>query len=580
MNQDILPPGLFDMNIPWMDMPTTQPPQTSSLSKFTSRLPQPLDDIEDNIDDEDGATGNAEVIDGDVQREPWSMTESDYDQLCREIHSVADSLPPAYSIPSKDALTRYLEIYMFCIYKFLPFIHPATFSVREKDAALVLAVAAIASLHRFDHPTSYTLYFAAKAILLEKIRREDVQVSASLLSGERGSTPNSRSDLGTIQTLILLTSFASWADKTIVHDALSMASQLAARVRESGISKSDEMPPNVDWLSWIAIEERRRTLLSAYVVFNLHSIAFDIPPLILSHEVGVSLPGYGDQWAAKSAAQWRRATRQVECRFQGALKSLFAGHEPLGDSGVSSFANYVLIHGLLQQIYMDRHGSPGLLRPEALRFYETVLSAWQLTWEHTDETSLNPLSPKGPLGLSATALFRLAYIRLNSDISPCQGLLTRDVRCITGKHIDITRSPHICKAVLQAAHALSIPVRLGIEYVARAKPPIWTIEHSICSLECALLLRDWLEALSSTARSSGGTSTLCKTETKLVGIIASIIKETAFADTLNFLEDDAARYQRMASTVLKVWARIFQGVHILDIDNVIGASLQLLAEST
>jgi hypothetical protein len=33
----------------------------------------------------------------------------------------------------------------------------------------------------------------------------------------------------------------------------------------------------------------------------------------------------------------------------------------------------------------------------------------------------------------------------------------------------------------------------------------------------------------------------------------------------------------MATTVVKLWVQIFQGVHITEINNTIGASLQLLA---
>lgn len=574
----MLPVGLFDMDFPFMSIPPgTRSPPTSSLAKFSARLP-PLEDIEDNIDNGKNTASGAEDIDDDMQYEPWNITEFDYDRLCNEIHSFSTILPPGYSIPSRDTLTRYLEIYIVCAQKFLPFIHPATFSLKDKDVALVLAVSAIASLYRFDQPKSYELYSMAKAIALDKVRREELWVASNLLSGEIEAAPNCRDDLRTTQTLVLLILFASWADKSVAPDALSMASHLAMRVRRSGISNSDKMPPGIDWYSWVAVGEKRRTLLSAYVLFNLHSIAFDIPPLILNHEIGLCLPGYGDRWQATSEEQWRRATQQDEYHFQDALRFLFEGERSPKGAGVSSFSNYLLMHGVLQQIYIDRHAT-GSLRPETLRTYGTALSAWQASWERTDESSLDPLSPKGPLGLTATALLRLAYIRLNSNVSPCQGLLTRNLRRMTGKNRHMSRSSYISKAVLQAAHALSIPVRLGVEYVARSKPPIWTIENSLCSLECALLLRDWLEMISVAAQSHR-TAGLSKVETKLLGIITGIIKETPFAETLDFPGDDASRYQRMASTLCKLWAQIFQGVHILEIDNTIGAGLQLLADST
>jgi hypothetical protein len=246
---------------------------------------------------------------------------------------------------------------------------------------------------------------------------------------------------------------------------------------------------------------------------------------------------------------------------------------------VSSFSNYLLIHGLLQQIYIDRHGSTGSLRSATVKSFETALCAWQLSWELTDESTLDPLSGKGPLGLSATALFRLAYIRLNTNLGPCRGLLSRDLQYITGKRSISNRSPHGDKVILHAAHALSIPVRLGIAFMASGKTPIWGIEHSLCSLECALLLKDWLEMISTTVRSCG-TEGLHKVERKLLGVITGAIKETWFTETLDILEDDASHFQRMATTLVKLWAQIFQGVHVLDIDNVIGAGLQLLADTS
>jgi hypothetical protein len=140
------------------------------------------------------------------------------------------------------------------------------------------------------------------------------------------------------------------------------------------------------------------------------------------------------------------------------------------------------------------------------------------------------------------------------------------------------RSTRVDKVILHAAHALSIPVSLGIEFMASTKTSIWVIEHSLCSLECSLLLKDWLEMISTTVRSCS-TEELRPVERKLLRIITGIIKETSFAGTLNVLEDDASHFQRMAAIVVKLWAQIFQGVHVLEIDNFIGASLQLLADT-
>ena len=510
---------------------------------------------------------------------PWSITESCYERLCSEVQEYLEVLPSGCSLPSRNNLIRYLEKYLVCVHHFLPFIHPATFSVDKKAVELLLAVAVLGSLYRFEYPRSYELYFMAKAILLEKIRRENFQMTSDLLSGQSYSIANNTNDLGKMQTFILLINFASWADKKVLPDALSMGSQLATLVRENGISESDKMPQDINWLSWVTIEEKRRTLFAAYVLFNLHSIAFNTPPLILNHEIGVFLPSYADRWKSKNATQWHQATYQVERQFQEGLRSFFDGTRIPKDASVSSFSNYLLIHGLLQQIYIDRHGSTGSLRPDTIKSFETALRTWQLSWELTDESSLDPLSPKGPFGLSATALLRLAYIRLNLDLGIHRGLVSRDLRCRTSRDSGLSRSPPVDRAIIHSAHALSIPVRFGIAFVAHTATPIWSIEHSLCSLECACLLKDWLEMISTTVRSCG-IEGLRTVERKLLKIVTAIIKETRFAETLDTLENDASYFQHMAVTVANLWAQVFQGVHVLEIDNFIGASLQLLADTT
>jgi hypothetical protein len=93
-------------------------------------------------------------------------------------------------LPSRDSLTRHLEKYLVCVQEFLPFIHPATFSVEQRDVELLLAVAALGSLYRFEYAKSYELYFMAKAILREKTRREDLQSTSDFLPGQSHSVLN------------------------------------------------------------------------------------------------------------------------------------------------------------------------------------------------------------------------------------------------------------------------------------------------------------------------------------------------------------------------------------------------------
>jgi len=553
MDQDLLPSTLFSSNFIFHDTPPRPEPPVSNFSKFSSRLPV-LEDVED-----DEPVENA-------NRSPWTISSSAYESIRLDVHLYTDVIPAGCSLPSRNTLAGYLEIYFKCFQKMLPFIHAASFTVEGKDVERLLAMAVLGALYRFERENAYQLYFMAKGILMEKKRRGDLEVAAELLSGQSHSVSGNERGLGRIQTLVLLVYFASWSDKRILPDALSMSSQLAMLVRENGIEESDERPIDVDWLTWSAVEERRRTLLVAYVLLNLHSVAFNTPPSLLSSKIGLFLPGYAEQWNAKNAMQWQQAARQAERPFLSTLSSFFTRTEIPEDESVSSFANYILVHGILQQILLD-HQSRSSLDAESIRGFETALRTWQLSWERTDESTLDPLSPKGPFGLSAAALLRLAYIRLTSNQGPCHGRLLSRIESMPS---NLTRTPVCDRAVLHAAHALSIPVRIGIAFMVRIKIPIWSIEHSLGSLECALLLKDWLEMISTV-----GTD-LRPAEKKIIGIVHGIIRETSFAPTLDGLEDNILL---MSSTIIKIWTEIFKGEHVHDIDNEIYASLNALSQA-
>ena len=573
MTQDMLPASLFDTDFLSFEPSTRmEPPQKSSFARFSSRLPS-LDDVEDG--------GQDDTVDSAVV-EPWVLNKSWYDDFHSHVQGFSPVLPNGCSIPTQNTLSRCLEKYLRCAQEFLPFIHCATFRVECKPAELLLAMAALGSRYLFEHSQSYELYFIAKAMLFELQRREGLQSASNFMFGQGISAFSRSQELERLQTFILLIEFASWADKGISRDALFMASQLAILIKESGISESDEVTQHIEWLPWVAVEETRRTLFAAYVLFNLQSIAFDTTPLIWNHEIGLCLPGYAAQWRSVSEIQWNQTARQHEYGFQVGLRHLLSPVELQEDLSISSFANYLLLQGLVQEMCNECHKSIRTPHSDSIDSFEMALRRWQSCWEKTQESrhdsSLDPLYAKGPLALTGAALLRLAYIRLSSGHSLSkQLLLSRDPQCILQKREMLPRSQQVNRAIIHAAHSLSVPVRLGITFMTTTKTGIWSLEHSICSLESAILLRDWLNMISTIVRSSG-VDVLQKVERRLLEVVTDIIKGTSLAGTLDILEDYASQIQRMACTVIKIWAAIFQGVNVLEIENVIGAGLQLLAD--
>jgi hypothetical protein len=292
-----------------------------------------------------------------------------------------------------------------------------------------------------------------------------------------------------------------WGPQALLREATSLESQLALLIREQGLQSFGIQEDDLGWEDWIHVEGDRRTKFMAYCFFNLHSIAYDSPPLLLTSEMKMDLPQSAKEWHADSARQWqsiRRNTPRSVLSFHYILSKLFSAsqddHPP-----ISSLGNYVLIHAIIQQIYFVRQTSimtnpidpDSRLRPEDIETFEQVLRLYQLGWERAPESSLDPTNPYGPVAFSSTALLRLAYIRLHCNLGQCRGLDTRDPEIIARAlkaSPPLTRSPLLSRAILQSAHALSIPVKIGINFVAHTQTLQWSMQHSLCNLECAFLL--------------------------------------------------------------------------------------------
>lgn len=119
-------------------------------------------------------------------------------------------------------------------------------------------------------------------------------------------------------------------------------------------------------------------------------------------------------------------------------------------------------------------------------------------WQQAPESSLDPHNANGPIPFTSSAFLGLAYVRLSLNLGPHRRLETRDPIIIASA---LRRSPRpersyrLIPALIYAAHALSIPVRLGIDHIARSQAFFWSVRHSLASIECAVLLSKWLFTL-------------------------------------------------------------------------------------
>lgn len=561
------------------------------------------------------------------QASPWRISAEMHRRIidvCVPFHSIWAS---TFSIPSRHTLSRYLEGYFRGFHEHLPFLHPPTFSAATASPELIIALAAVGALYRFEHAKGYELYKAADAMVEWRLRQAKSDVLTRLsgcspsyagLSVSPQDRPNSdpspgqpyinastlpsdrdNSQLNLLQAMIVLMAISSWGDRSMVPESLSMSSQVSVLAQSLGLGQVESAEPEAQvgtWHDWTALEGRRRTLFVAYILTNLQSVAFNVPPAILNQDIGLILPGCSSDWNVTSAREWaqrRQQHHQYKLRsFRDTLDSLLQGVPPSHIEALSAFGNYVLMHGILQQIFLARQTviQPTASLPiEFIKRMEDALRAWQESWEATHESTLDPSSPKGPLGFNSTALLRLAHIRLNANVGPRRQLMMRDPRVIAAAFVDThinidsvqDKSVHLDRAVLQCIHAFSIPVRVGIAYVARTQTLNWSIQHALCNLECALLLVRWLRAIADMVANRGFDS-LYADQVKLLNMTFTLVRETNLGEERpgnDLGYDQARRIRRLAASVASLWAETFEGFHVFEMVYVIGAAMSTVART-
>ncbi|KAJ4861693.1 fungal specific transcription factor domain-containing protein [Trichoderma breve] len=553
----------------------------------------------------------------ETSRSPLRISVVDHGVIKNRLEEFSSVLPTDFVFPSRYTLTRFLEGYIGGFHEQLPFLHLPTLSPTELAPELLLAILSVGAQYRFESKRGYALWYAAKAIAMEQIRRRHSSEIHALLPNASSYSPHSTRPSPSTS---YRHSFASaQSERPITQDThrepyspntpqsrletiqavlLLFSSTLAILIREEGLTEDISQASVTDWDAWIKREGATRTKLIAYSFFNLCSIAYDLPPLLVTSELRLSLPLPARLWRAETAWQWqelRQSTPMVEITVHEAIARLFGRTNQGLPNHLSSLGFYVLIHVLIQHVYFLKQTSlaAGLpfetqrtLKPEDVEEVTQALRVWHTTVEQHHyllATGSGPFastdfSPGGLLAYNATALLRLAYIRLYSDAPPCRELQTRDSMLMASAMIStplVVRSVRLHGAVFQAVHALSMLVKAGVNYVARTKSTEWSIQHSLCNFECALLLAKWLLTLASLTPSDAPISL---DERNLLETVRRMLDETEFAVPMETATTDPMKLRQLASAVVRLWAETFKGTHIFDMIKTMGASLDGYAD--
>ncbi|KAF2119451.1 hypothetical protein BDV96DRAFT_345587 [Lophiotrema nucula] len=578
--------------------------EPNSFSRFGSRLPslQP-DDLTQH--------------EGSGRRPLAEISIDDRQKIVEKLMEFSSVLPPDFKLPTRLALCRYIAAYVNGFHEHMPFLHIPTMSVDTCSIELLLAITAVGAQYTFEGEKGVELFNASRAIATYRIRRRDARLvdSHRRTESERStsrdgdaasatrSPPRTSSTVGplglpsdpdsspmgedlmqTAQALLLLMALCTWAKhKEILREALAIQSILATLIRDDGL-QNDALREELPWHDWVRRETTKRTKFIVYGFSNLHCIVYNIPPFMLTSEVKLTLPCSAAEFKASTESAWREARKNAapEIQFQDALQRLFSKNGRDITQWNSSAGNYALVHALIQHIFLmrqvarNRFDGPGELSQDDIGSLENALRNWQSGWKHNPESSLDPMSPNGPVAFNSTALLRLAYIRLYVDTAG-RALDTRDPALIANAFRDgpaIKRSPKITRAVLHSAHALSIPVKIGYRLVAKTQSFIWSIQHSLCTLECAYLMSKWLEALAI----PNPEPPVTEDERRITSIVKSMLDETEFAVPQGIQTESPAYLKYLSAGVLRVWATIFKGAQTWAIVDVIGSALNLYAD--
>lgn len=525
---------------------------------------------------------------------PWRISNEDYQSILQQIDHARPNLPTSFSVPSKYVFCRYIEGFFTGSHGHLPFLHISTLSIANLSPPLIFAIVAMGAQYRFERERAVRFYKASRSLIDHHI---SLYTQSNSLYTPRSHVESMDSTEKThfevLQAQIILTTLGTWGNHDLLHDTLGIASQMSLHLRDSGLLLRDCHSNDGSWSTWIQEEGQRRTKFIAYMICNIQTILYNMPPKILNSEVSsLYLPWPEELWRASSASEWKSLrSKWPHCVSFGNGYSQLFHNKPIhqNNSSLSSFGNLILIHGLFQNIYLaweasfcmpvSSDESPSLPAEFLTRFH-TALRRWQKSWERSTDPSITPSSPHGPLGFNATAIFRIACIRLHFNLGPHRSLETGDPVAIASAFCNAPRptaqTPQIYHAILQSIHALSIPVRLGVEYVARTQTLTWSTIHSLSNLECALFLCKWLEKLASCPPTDIHRDTL-----RLLRIVMSVLREADMApppgDRDRAREFGAEQLRRMGATLVRLLSEILKGGHVFEMMQVFGDSLRTYA---
>lgn len=122
---------------------------------------------------------------------PLFVSNADHAIIKAKFDSFSSVLPEDFVFPSKVTFLRWVDGYISGFHDQLPFLHLPTLSPVNLAPELILAILAVGAQYRFESNRGYSLWYAAKAVAIEQIRRRHSAEVHALLPTAAAYSPQS-----------------------------------------------------------------------------------------------------------------------------------------------------------------------------------------------------------------------------------------------------------------------------------------------------------------------------------------------------------------------------------------------------
>jgi hypothetical protein len=220
-------------------------------------------------------------------------------QDARQRLPAGDSMAALF--PSVNDLNRFFSGYIECFHRHFPIIHLPSLEMLETPSPLIFAVCSIGAQYRLDRQKAKNL-FALAGTMSSYALRAGLPIS--------GGTPKPAA-LWIMQTRVLLSLGGIFSGKTsVILRTIENLGLFAIeyRVRKSLLSQPRNSHHS-SWEEWVSRESSKRLLCGMFIVSNLISTTYGIPPGFETKDLEFEILDEETLWNARTAGEWHELKR-------------------------------------------------------------------------------------------------------------------------------------------------------------------------------------------------------------------------------------------------------------------------------